>query len=49
MKNKMLLSLREALGIGMNEYTTNDNEAMNAVIKQKVDYKANDLGKFLIK
>lgn len=45
-KTKMLLPLRESIGIGRTEYTTNDNEAMNAFIKKMVHYKANELSQF---
>ena len=45
-KTKMLLPLRESIGIGRGEYTTNDNEAMNAFIKQMVNYKASELSQF---
>ena len=45
-KTKMLLPLRKSLGLGRGEYTTNDNESVNALIKKKVDYKASELSIF---
>ena len=42
-KSKMLLPLRESLGIGRKEFTTNDNEHINSIIKKKVDYKFSEL------
>jgi hypothetical protein len=45
-KTKMLLPLRESLGIGNKEYTTNDNEHINSIIKKKVDYKLHELSIF---
>ncbi len=46
MKTKMLLPLRQLLGLGRNHYTTNDNENVNSIIKKKLDYKANELSVF---
>ena len=46
MKSKMLLPLRQSLGLGRKFYTTNDNEHVNSVIKKKVNYKANELSVF---
>ena len=46
-KSKLLFPLRQPLGLGRSEYTTNDNEHINSVIKKKVGYKANELSIFL--
>jgi len=38
-KSSMLLSLREAAGLGSPFYT-NDNEALNSMLHEKVKYKS---------
>lgn len=48
-KTKLLQNFRHSLGIGDKEFTTNANESINAKIKQKVNYKANELNQFCIK
>ena len=49
MKTKMLRNFRHSLGIGDKEFTTNANESINAKIKEKVNYKANELSIFCLK
>ncbi len=45
-KSKMLLPLRQSLGLGRRRYTTNDNEHVNSIIKKKLNYQANELSVF---
>ena len=45
-KEKMLLPLRKSIGLGRNEFTTNDNECINSIIKKKVNFKASELSDF---
>ncbi len=42
----MLLPIRKSIGLGKSEYTTNDNEWMNSIIKKKVNFKASELSDF---
>ena len=45
-KEKMLLPLRKSIGLGISQYTTNDNECINSIIKKKVNFKASELSEF---